>query len=189
MNQFGRGVNREDKAGMGKHAERQFSPLDPEPHKEQQEVPMRFLTNANRQLAQSSPCASLHPRWITVCACVFALAATLGTTGELTTQTESPNRGRPLISPTANPVPDANEQMKMQEQQNRNRNFEAVNLERKRQISDDSLRLLKLVIDLKTEVDKTSKDTLSLGIIRKADEIERLAHGVKEKMKLTMAAN
>ena len=86
-------------------------------------------------------------------------------------------------------MPDANEQMKMQEQQNRNKNFEAVNLERKRQISDDSLRLLKLAIDLKTEVDKTSKDTLSLGIIRKADEIERLAHGVKEKMKLTMAAN
>lgn len=150
---------------------------------------MRFLTNANRQHAQSSPRASLHPRWITVCACVFALAATLGTTGKLSTQTPSPNRGRPLISPTANPVPDANEQMKMQEQQNRNKNFEAVNLERKRQISDDSLRLLKLAIDLKTEVDKTSKDTLSLGIIRKADEIERLAHGVKEKMKLTMAAN
>jgi hypothetical protein len=38
-------------------------------------------------------------------------------------------------------------------------------------------------------VDKTSKDTLSLGVIRKAEEIERLAHAVKEKMKLTMGGN
>jgi len=38
-------------------------------------------------------------------------------------------------------------------------------------------------------VDKTTKDTLSLAVIRKADEIERLAHGVKEKMKLTVGAN
>jgi hypothetical protein len=49
--------------------------------------------------------------------------------------------------------------------------------------------LLKLATDLKTEVDKTTKDTLSLGVIRKADEIERLAHDVKEKMKLTQKTN
>ena len=35
-------------------------------------------------------------------------------------------------------------------------------------------------------MDKTNKDTLSLGVIRKADEIERLAHNVKEKMKLSV---
>jgi hypothetical protein len=35
-------------------------------------------------------------------------------------------------------------------------------------------------------VDKTSKDTLSLDVIRRADEIERLAHIVKEKMKLSV---
>jgi hypothetical protein len=62
-------------------------------------------------------------------------------------------------------------------------------MERKRQITDDSARLLKLASDLKAEVDKTSKDTLSLGVIRKAEEIEKLAHNVKEKMKLTMASN
>jgi hypothetical protein len=49
--------------------------------------------------------------------------------------------------------------------------------------------LLRLATELKTAVDKTSKDTLSIGIIRKADEIERIAHGVKEKMKLTVGAN
>jgi hypothetical protein len=37
---------------------------------------------------------------------------------------------------------------------------------------------------LKAEVDKTNKDMLSLNVIRKADEIEKLAHNVKEKMRL-----
>jgi hypothetical protein len=67
--------------------------------------------------------------------------------------------------------------------------MDAANLERRRQIADDSARLLKLATDLKAEVDKTTKDTLSLGVIRKADEIERLAHDVKEKMKLAQRSN
>jgi len=50
-------------------------------------------------------------------------------------------------------------------------------------------RLLKLATDLKAEVDKTTKDTLSLNVIRKADEIERLAHNVKGKMTLTERLN
>jgi hypothetical protein len=55
--------------------------------------------------------------------------------------------------------------------------------ERKRQISDESTRLLAMAIALKVEVDKTTKDTLSLNVIRKADEIEKLAKTVKERMK------
>jgi hypothetical protein len=42
---------------------------------------------------------------------------------------------------------------------------------------------------LKAEVEKTDKDTLSLNVIRKADEIERLARSVKEKMKLTVGGS
>jgi hypothetical protein len=56
-------------------------------------------------------------------------------------------------------------------------------IERKKQISDESTRLLAMAIALKAEVDKTTKDTLSLNVIRKADEIEKLAKTVKEKMK------
>ena len=102
---------------------------------------------------------------------------------------QGPNVDRPILSPEANRPPDANQQMAMREQQGKKANFEAANVERKRQIADDSARLLKLASDLKTEVDKTSKDTLSLGVIRKAEEIEKLAHMVKEKMKLTMNGN
>ena len=61
--------------------------------------------------------------------------------------------------------------------------------EANRQIAGDSAKLLKLATDLKAEVDKTSKDTLSLGVIRKADEIEKLAHAVKEKIKLSIGGN
>ncbi|MGB8261832.1 MAG: hypothetical protein WCE75_15830 [Terracidiphilus sp.] len=91
--------------------------------------------------------------------------------------------------PPSNDPPDANAQMRMREQQAAKQNFDAANAERKRQIAADSAKLLKLATELKTEVDKTTKDTLSLGVIRKAEEIERLAHGVKEKMKLTVGAN
>jgi hypothetical protein len=93
---------------------------------------------------------------------------------------------RPNTHSLANQLPDANSQMKMREQQAKQQNFEAANIERKRQIAEDSAHLLKLATDLKAEVDKTNKDTLSLIVIRKAEEIERLAHNVKEKMKLTV---
>jgi hypothetical protein len=49
--------------------------------------------------------------------------------------------------------------------------------------TEDSARLLKLATDLKAEVDKTTKDTLSLNVIRKAEEIERLAKSVRERAK------
>ena len=44
-------------------------------------------------------------------------------------------------------------------------------------------QLLAMAVDLKAEVDKTSKDTLSINVIRKAEAIERLAKSVKEKIK------
>jgi hypothetical protein len=69
------------------------------------------------------------------------------------------------------------------------KNYAAANAERRKQIADDTARLVKLATELKAAVDKTNKDTLSLDVIRKADEIEKIAHGVKEKMKLTVGAS
>ena len=54
---------------------------------------------------------------------------------------------------------------------------------RKKEITEQSAELLNMALALKAEVDKTTKDTLSLNVIRKADEIEKLAKSVKEKMK------
>lgn len=59
----------------------------------------------------------------------------------------------------------------------------ARNQDRQKQLVEDTQKLLTLATELKTDVDKTNKDTLSVDVIRKADEIEKLAHSVKEKMK------
>jgi hypothetical protein len=50
-----------------------------------------------------------------------------------------------------------------------------------KQIYDDGANLLKLANTLKAEVDKTTPDTLSLTVIRRADEIEKLAHRMRGK--------
>jgi hypothetical protein len=66
---------------------------------------------------------------------------------------------------------------------------DATNGDHKKQIADDSSHLLTMAIALKAEVDKTNKDTLSVAVIRKADEIEKLARSVKEKTKTSAGAN
>jgi nitric oxide reductase activation protein len=96
---------------------------------------------------------------------------------------------KPYLLPEANPLPDANDQMKMRDKQGKQQNFDASDAERKKELSDDSTKLLTLAMALKVEVDKTNKDMLSLNVIRKADEIEKLAHNVKEKMKLTVGGS
>ena len=88
-----------------------------------------------------------------------------------------------VVVPGVNSLPDANARMESQEKSSKQEKFEAANAERKKQIADDSTKLLNMAMALKAEVDKTTKDTLSLNVIRKADEIEKLAHSVKEKMK------
>ena len=57
------------------------------------------------------------------------------------------------------------------------------NTERQKKLVDDTARLVSLANELKTDVEKSNKDTMSLEVIRKADEIEKLARSVKEKMK------
>jgi hypothetical protein len=58
-----------------------------------------------------------------------------------------------------------------------------ANEDRQAQLKRDTENLFKLATELKQYVDKTNENTLSINVIRKADEIEKLAHSVKEKMK------
>lgn len=55
--------------------------------------------------------------------------------------------------------------------------------ERQRRLMADTDRLLALATELKAEMDKTTKNTLSLDVIKKAEEIEKLARSVKERMR------
>ena len=57
------------------------------------------------------------------------------------------------------------------------------NNDRQKRIVDDAAKLLRLATELKAEVDKSNKDQMSLDVIRKADEVEHLAHDVKIRMR------
>ena len=58
-----------------------------------------------------------------------------------------------------------------------------ANQERQTNLKRDTEKLLKLSTELKEYVDKTNEGTLSLDVLKKAEEIEKLAHSVKDKMK------
>jgi hypothetical protein len=57
------------------------------------------------------------------------------------------------------------------------------NAQRQQQLVSDTAKLLELANELKTEVDKSGKDTLSLAVVKKAEEIEKLAKSVRDKMR------
>lgn len=54
--------------------------------------------------------------------------------------------------------------------------------------ADDSAELLLLAVELKKDMAKTSKDMLSVDVIRKALDIEHVAHDAEYKTRLTLAA-
>jgi len=58
-----------------------------------------------------------------------------------------------------------------------------ANQERQAQLKRDTDKLLQLATDLKAEVDKSNENVLAVDVVKKAEEIEKLAHSVKEKMK------
>jgi hypothetical protein len=55
-----------------------------------------------------------------------------------------------------------------------------------KQLADDTAKLLTLANELKAELDKSSKDTLSLSVIKKAEQVEKLAHKVRDEMKASV---
>jgi hypothetical protein len=50
---------------------------------------------------------------------------------------------------------------------------------RKQQVAQECADLLKLATDLKAQVDKARKDELSITVVRKATEVEQMAHKVR----------
>ena len=58
-----------------------------------------------------------------------------------------------------------------------------ANVERHTALRTDTDKLLKLATELKTYVEKSNEHVMSVDVIKKADEIEKLARSVKDKMK------
>ena len=65
-------------------------------------------------------------------------------------------------------------------------NIEAYNKKREKDIAAASRKLLSLAIALKTAVEHDSDSKMSPDTIKKAKEIEKLAHDVKENMKINL---
>ena len=142
----------------------------------------------SRQLPSSLP----GPRCLSICVCLLVLACIKSQLGygqsAVQAPTTQPQPSHTVLRPEANRLPDANGIMAMREKQAKKLNFDVANAERKRQLTEDSALLLKLAAELKLEIENTPKDVLTLSVIRKAEDIERLARNVQQKMKLTVGA-
>jgi len=55
--------------------------------------------------------------------------------------------------------------------------------ERQKKLQQDTDKLLQLAIELKQSVDKSNEHTLSLEVIRKTEEIDKLSKSIRDKMK------
>ena len=91
----------------------------------------------------------------------------------------------PLPPPGQGPFGQTDSSMQQKMEHTR---LEKLNAERQKQMTDDTAKLLSLATELKAEMDKTNKDTLSIGVVRKAEQIEKLAKSVRERMKAQLQA-
>lgn len=146
-----------------------------------------------RKRAPSQPVAN----WLHATACIGVLSALLVAAG-VSQQVPQPNGGLPgpgrtsqgfaALPESANPHPDSNRVLEdsMRRQDTLKRTTELNEL-RQKEMSSDTVKLVVLANELKTQLEKPSNDPLSMNEVRKVEEIERLAHGVQSKMKATVA--
>jgi hypothetical protein len=128
-----------------------------------------------------------------VCLGILAWSASLfvhaqATQGPPSAETQ-PKQSPDAVDPSANRPLDANQLMRLKDQQAKRKGYDSANMERKRQLTEDSTRLLKLVGELRDEMANVSSDAEGVTLIRKIEEIERIAHNVQQKMKLTVGAS
>jgi hypothetical protein len=92
-----------------------------------------------------------------------------------------------VSSQTAEPSPGRDPQFRQRRSEDEakrdNERVKAMNKDRVRRIKRDTEKLLELATELKQYVDKTNENVLSVDVIRKAEEVEKLAKTIREKMK------
>ena len=92
---------------------------------------------------------------------------------------QDPNHPRPPQPPAMTNVgPEMDIPPEVQREMNKR-----INKERQEQLKKDTDKLFQLATELKQSVDKSNENVMSLEVIHKAEEIEKLARQVKEKMK------
>lgn len=133
---------------------------------------VRFMQNAKSRVARRYP----WPRsragklYAGMCAIVLVLAVGVARRGSHAQTASSPaatSTTMPALPVIARSNPDKRKQSGLPEEV------------RRQQITSECADLLKMANDLKTAVDKSDKDILSVTVIRKANEIEQYAHKVR----------
>jgi hypothetical protein len=124
-----------------------------------------------------------------LCFCVVCMVLPCAFSQTATTPQKPSNQAepKPPTLPETSRLPNANDIMKMREDKVAKEKFKAANTERKRQLDEDSLALLTLAAEVNDNVAQTGHSAQP-DLLRKMQEIERLAHNVQVKMKLTMSA-
>lgn len=95
-----------------------------------------------------------------------------GTSAQLRT---TPNRRGPLTGADDQPPDIAAIEMERKQ-------MKLMNEERQKHIVSDTDRLLQLAAELKSDANSESKTVASADLARKANEIEKLARGIRSKM-------
>jgi hypothetical protein len=100
---------------------------------------------------------------------------------------QSGNQHRPRASNWQQSSPQSPQQRRQEQEEElstiQKEDAHKANEQRQLELRRDTDKLLQLTNELKQYVDKTNENILSLEVIRKAEEIEKLAKSVKEKMK------
>ncbi len=107
-------------------------------------------------------------------AAVVSLGTSLSSGVQLPTQPPQPGARHPISGPEEDNVWEQQQQKEMAKQ---------ANIQRQQEIKKDAEKLLELATELKQSVDKSNENTLSVDVVKKAEQIEKLAKNVKEKMK------
>jgi hypothetical protein len=131
-------------------------------------------------------CSFAKLRWARLglgAAIVLLLAGSLA--GSQTTETrqmqqvpttQAPPFGMPPFGEPPNPS-DPMQRQRLEKME------KARNVDRQKQLERDTDKLLALAKELKEEVGKSNADTLSIDVVKKAAEIEKLAKNVKDRMR------
>ena len=122
--------------------------------------------------------------WMTLGVAAVALGAVLPA-GRMRAAQQAPVSNMPYGRPTqpqmpavGDATPDGDEARVREQQRTR-----ALADDREKHLQADTARLVQLSTELKDEVDKSGKFVTSVTAIRKAEEIEKLAHSVRDRMK------
>jgi hypothetical protein len=83
-----------------------------------------------------------------------------------------------LPAPTQGPPQRSDQEEKMRREQEKR-----MNKQRHEDLKKDTDKILELATQLKDYVDKSNENVLSVDVVKKAEEIEKLSRKVKDKMK------